>query len=33
MHNRALGILAATLLTVGATAELQTDTGFAVVGN
>ena len=33
MHNRALGILATTLRTVGAAAELQTDTGFAVVGN
>ena len=33
MHNRALGIHATTLRTVGAAAELQTDTGFAVVGN
>ena len=33
MHNRALGIVAAMLLTVGAAAELQTDAGFAVFGN
>ena len=33
MHNRALGILAATLLSTGAAAEFQTDTGFAVSGD
>ena len=32
MHNRALGILA-TLLSTGAAAEFQTDTGFAVSGD